>query len=130
MIRQEKDWFMRQIQMLAQFVARAVFGRDVSFESFEMIAEEAQAGDIGALYTHLKELLAAGDICTAENTLHDGFEDSKAYVHLAMWFYHELSAMTDEALAAADFSREEIYVGLRDVLHQSGVPLSFLTEAM
>ena len=119
MIQQEKDWFMRQVQMLVAFVARVILNKD--HISHEM--NEEHMGDVGELYVQLKELLMIGDICAAEDALHDSFIESKDYLRLAMWFYDELNKMTDEELQASDFSREEIYDGLQDVLYRNGISL-------
>ncbi|MCL2397494.1 MAG: DUF6483 family protein [Defluviitaleaceae bacterium] len=110
---------MRKIQVLVQFIARIVFGKDhISYE-----ANEEQMGEMGGLYMRLKEMLATADICNAEDALHDGFNESKDYLRLVMWFYDELNKMTDEALEASSFSREEIYEGLQDVLRRKGISL-------
>ncbi|MCL2377246.1 MAG: DUF6483 family protein [Defluviitaleaceae bacterium] len=121
MIRHEQDWAMRQIQSLVQFIARTILNKDhISYEIDE------EAGQMGQLYNRLKELLLTDDICEAEDVLHDGFNESKDYLRLAMWFYNELNMMTDEELEASGFSRDEIYEGLRDVLHQSGISLPMI----
>jgi hypothetical protein len=113
---------MRQIQMLAQFIARVVLGKDsVSYE-----INEGQTGETAELFIRLRELLTAGNINAAEDALHSNLHDGKHgtdFLHITMWFYGELNKMTDEALEASGFSREEIYEGLRDAIGKSGITL-------
>ena len=119
MVQHEKDYIMRQIQMLVQFVARFIF-REAQ-NSHEIHTE--QTSETGKLHTQLKDLMLANNICAAEDALHENFNESKDYLRLAMWFYSELNTMTDEELEASEFSREEVYDGLRDVLSRSGISL-------
>jgi len=116
---QQQDWFVRQIQMLVQFIAHVILNIDAS--AFEM--NEEQMGEMGELYVQLSDMLIAGDICAAEDVLYDSFIPGEDYLRLSMWFYSELNKMTDEALQSSDFSREEIYDGLRDVLCKNGITL-------
>jgi len=119
MIRHEQDFIMRQIQMLMRFVASILFGKDSISE--ELSAEET--GETGELYTQLKELLSANEICRAEDMLLDNFNHSKDYLRIATWFYNKLNTLTDEELEASDFSREEIHEGLQNILSRSGISL-------
>ena len=114
MVQQEKDWIMRQVKMLVEFVARLFFKQDEKVE--EMTLD--QAGEIGQLFIQIKELVMTGNICDAEDPLHSNFTKTKDYLRLAMWFYNELNSKTDEELIAANFTRDEVYEGLRDVLSQ------------
>lgn len=54
----------------------------------------------------------------AENDLYDMLEEGLTPVKLklALWFYTQLRALSDETLEKADFSREEIDEGLEGVL--------------
>ena len=117
MVKYEQDFIMRQIQMLVRFVSSIIFGRDSILEEMD----KEQAGEMGELYTRLNDLLSDNDICTAEDELLNNFTESKDYLRLTLWFYNELSTMTDEELESANFSREEIYEGLQNVLQRSGI---------
>lgn len=116
----ERDWMMRQIQMLAQFVARTIFLKE--YIVYEIIDEEHR-NDMDDLYIRLRALLMTGDLCGAEDALFDGYDGSENYLRLATWFYSELNTFTDDALEAASFPREEIEEGLRDVLGRYYIPL-------
>jgi len=119
MVQREQDWLMRQIQMLVQFISNLIFNNAPM--SYEM--NEEQTSEVGELYNKLEELLLTGNICAAENALHESFSESEDYLRLAMWFYSEINKMTDEELKTSNFSREEIYEGLRDVVCKRGISL-------
>ena len=113
---------MRQIQMLVQFIVSIILNKASALSE---ISE--QTGEVGELYTQLKESLATGDICTAEDTLYSHFREGHDYLQLAVWFYNELNNMHDDALEAANFSREEIFQGLQDILYRNGISLPLIT---
>lgn len=117
----ENDWIMRQINTLVQFAARVVFKKDaVSYE----IEDEDRLTDTDRLYLRLRELLKEGKICEAEDLLFDNYADSKEYLTLALDFYQTISKMTDDELEQHNFSRQEIYNGLKEVVsRQKGIPV-------
>ncbi len=109
----EQDWLMKQIQMLVRFVAKAVFHKDTD-EFSELIEESASGADI--LYKELLVFLEQGEICKAENHLYDSIDKkSKYHLAVAMDFYSRLNTYTDEQLERADFSREEIKEGIKNI---------------
>ena len=117
----ENDWIMRQINMLAQFVAHVVFRKDtVSYE----IEDEEHLTDTDTLYKKIKALLEEGKICEAEDLLFENRDDSsQEYLALALDFYQKLSKMSDEELEQHNFSRQEVYDGLKEiVVHHRGMP--------
>lgn len=117
----ENDWIMRQINMLVQFVARVVFKKDtVSYD----IEDEDHLTDTDELYQKIQALLKEGKICEAEDLLFDNYTDSKEYLTLALDFYQTISKMTDDELEQHNFSRQEIYDGLKEVVtRQKGIPV-------
>ena len=117
----ENDWIMRQINMLVQFVARVVFKKDtVSYE----VEDEDHLTDTDKLYQKIQALLKKGKICEAEDLLFDNYADSKEYLTLALDFYQTISKMTDDELEQHNFSRQEIYNGLKEVVsRQKGIPV-------
>ena len=117
----ENDWIMRQINMLVQFVARIVFKKDtVSYE----IEDEEHLTDTDELYKKIRALLGKGKICEAEDLLFDNYAEGKEYLTLALDFYQTLSKMSDDELEQHDFSRQEIYDGLKDVVsRQKNIPV-------
>jgi len=115
----KQDWLMRQIQMLIEFIARITLNK----ASITHEMDEQQMGETGELYMQLKELLADGSICAAEDALTDIFNKDDDHLRLAMWFYSEINNLTDEELEASNFSRQEIYEGLQEVLSRNGISL-------
>lgn len=117
----ENDWIMRQINMLVQFIARIVFKKDtVSYE----IEDEAHLTDTDELYKMLKKLLNEGKICEAEDLLFKNRDDdSEKFLTLALDFYQTLSKMSDVELEQRNFSRQEIYDGLKEIVSRhKGIP--------
>ena len=118
----EKDFLMRQIQLLVQFIARFVFGKDAAI--FELPPQEQARADGDPLEAALARLLDAGDVCGAENLLFERFEPgNRAHLYAALAFYARLNALSDDALSACNFSREEIRQGLTDAAARYGLDL-------
>ena len=122
----ENDWIMRQIHMLVQFIARIVFQKDtVSYE----IEDESRLTDTDELYQRLQALLKEGNICEAEDLLFDNRADSDAYLALALDFYQTVAKMSDEELERHNFSRQEIYDGIKEtVVRYNGTLLPMFDE--
>jgi hypothetical protein len=116
----ENDWVMRQINMLVQFAARVIFHKDtVEYD----IEDESNLTDTDDLYLKIQKLLQEGKICEAEDLLFENQSDTEAYLTLALDFYQKLSKMSDEELEQHNFSRQEIYDGLKEVLFRfKGMP--------
>lgn len=116
----EKDWFMRQIEMTVQFVAKLVFHKnDIEYE----IPDPQQLSGSDRLSLELRELVASGKIGQAEDLLFERMDTGdKRFLELALDFYKRLNDLDDEKLEAGGFTREEINEGLGDVLAAFGVP--------
>jgi hypothetical protein len=116
----ENDWVMRQINMLVQFAARVIFHKDtVEYD----IKDETNLTGTDDLYLQIQKLLREGKICEAEDLLFENRSDTEAYLTLALDFYQKLSKMSDEELEQHNFSRQEIYDGLKEILFRfKGMP--------
>ena len=114
------DWIVQQIQMLVRFIARLIWNKDtIEYQ----IAEHNNLSETDLLYFEIEELLAHYKICEAENLLHERLDkNNNKYLELAIDFYQKLNNMSDEALKNADFSREEIESGLKDIMRIYGLP--------
>lgn len=118
----EQDYIMRQIEMLTQALARAVFKKGGVQYAFP--EERARWTDADVWYRGVLELLTAGDVCGAENALFDGMEPSDPRTLLAVLdFYNRLNRMTDTQLERANFSRNEALQGLRDATARCGLQI-------
>ena len=120
----EQDWLMKQIQMLVRFIAKTVFKKDTD-EFSEIIERSASGADI--LYRELLALLESGEICKAENHLYDSIDvKNKYHLAVAMDFYARLNLLSEQELEKADFSREEIKDGIKNITALFG--MNFTTD--
>lgn len=107
-----QDWIMRQVQMLAQMLAKILFGKDTTDY---IIENEDDLNGTDLLYKALCAKLEKGDICGAEDLLFEALENGgKENLEVAIDFYAKLNKMTDAQLQAGNFSREEAEDGLRN----------------
>lgn len=114
-----QDWIVRQIQMIAQFLAKLLFGKDTSEY---IIEDEENLNGTDLLYKALCAKLEKGDICGAEDILFEALENGgKENLEVAIDFYAKLNNMSDEELAQADFSREEVEEGLKNAAAMFGL---------
>lgn len=115
----QDDWMLRQIEMIAHFVAKVVFQKDtVQYE----VTDELSNSDM--LYDKLHRLVKEGKICEAENMLFDNIEYNSKYTELAVDFYQTINKFSDEQLELCNFSRDEVYEGFVDILKKLNVPLA------
>jgi len=116
----EQDWFMRQIHQMAQLIAHVVFQKDIP--NYEIVDEENQS-QTDLLHSKIKSLVAYMKICEAEDLLFGALDTSdKDYLLLAVDFYQTLNMLSDEELEQANFSREEIRIGLQEILRRFSLP--------
>lgn len=109
------DYIMRQIEDITRLIAHAIFMRQRS--DFDIIDEHGEVSSGQFLLYRLRKLAYSGQINEAENLLFETIDREKRdeYLAAALDFYETLGAMTDEQLLAADFSREEVLQGLKEV---------------
>ena len=115
------DWLKRQIEIIAAMLAYILANKKNSIRS----VEEAQAVPSGEneLYLLLSALVRQGKLCQAEDLLFEALEDpGQMVLDAALRFYSDLNALSDEALEAQGFSREEILEGLQHVCDVFGIP--------
>lgn len=114
-----QDWIVRQIQMIAQFLAKLLFGKDTSEY---IIEDEENLNGTDLLYKALCAKLEKGDICGAEDILFEALENGgKENLEVAIDFYAKLNNMSDAELEKADFSREEVEEGLKNAAAMFGL---------
>ena len=109
-----RDYLMEEAERLTKLIAAVVFQKHM---------EEEQGGQVYAisqdavLLGDLRRMVLLGDINGAENLLFQRLQQeptSQAFSAAGI-FYREISALTDEELRLADFSRQEIMDGLQSV---------------
>lgn len=107
-----QDWIMRQVQMLAQMLAKILFGKDTTDY---IVEDEGDLNGTDLLYKALCAKLEKGDICGAEDLLFEALENGgKENLEVAVDFYARLNKMSDAELESANFSREEVEQGLQN----------------
>ena len=112
----ERDFVMRQIKELSRFLANMLFQKDIPM--LEIVQADGEVTGEGLLYLQLKQMISGGDINKAENLLFEEINesgDSDRLYGLALQFYDDLQALSDEYLEACNFSREEILDGLKEI---------------
>lgn len=118
----KQDWLMRQIEVLAVAIAQLVFGRGEI--SREIRDEERATNGEPPLEREPIALLRQGRLGEAEDVLFRtldlvGRED----LLFAVEFYREANRFSDEELAAQEFTRDELWDGLHEVMALYGVEL-------
>lgn len=117
----EQDWYMRQIQMLIQFISRTLFHKD--YIEYQPVGYQPLSGDpdqTDLLHAKLLDLIAAKQYGRAEDYLFDHYQpDNLLHIRLAIDFYQRLNALSDQELEQHQFSREEIDEGLRELMRRS-----------
>jgi hypothetical protein len=115
-----QDFLLRQIE---DAIARAVRFAFKSGEPAQTLVEQDFDDQTRDLRLQLTSQLDRGALGEAEDLLFSHLRPGDlSTLALALWFYERLNALSDEALAAGDFSREELAMGLRDVSAMFGVP--------
>jgi len=103
-----QDWFMRNIEMLAEGAMRKLLQKP----NHEEFVEELPGGD-DPVYYQLRALLAKHEFCAAEDMLWEYLRPGDpACLPLAEDFYREMGKADDDALEAHGFSRQEVREGL------------------
>ncbi len=118
----QQDWIMRQIRSMTQAIARIIFKKEtVEYD----ITDKTNTEATNWLYKELLNLIENLNINQAENLLFEKLEthDMK-YLEIAIDFYERLNELSDEQLEKGDFTREEIKIGLNDVLKLFGINVS------
>ena len=107
-----QDWLMRQIEAISAMLSYLLTGKKKQAATIE--EKQQTISDSNRLYQKLSILVAAGEIGEAENLLFAAMEESDPEVPEAgVQFYRDINALSDAQLAAHDFSREEIFDGLK-----------------
>ncbi|WP_406242404.1 DUF6483 family protein [Tissierella carlieri] len=109
-----QDWIIRQITSFIHMIGKVLFKKD----SVELnIHGESNSEKVHLLYERLINLINNLKVNEAEDLLFENIETNDLiYIKIAMDFYDKVNKLSDEELEEADFSREEIKLGLEDIL--------------
>lgn len=125
----EQDYIMRQIGQLAKMAARLFFGIEAPSIT-EELEDRLSENENGMLQT-LLEASDAGEICKAEDMLFQMIEENrKGCLETAILFYAHLDKKTDDFLEFNNFSRDEIFEGLSEVIRIFDVDKRLLPDTL
>ncbi len=113
---ENNDYLMRQIEDMTEAMGKMLFQKQSS-STGELFDKDGMVSETGFLTYRLNRLVEQNKINEAENLLFDELDGQPKpeYLRMALNFYTSLSKKSDEALKAADFSRNEIADGLDKV---------------
>lgn len=110
----QQDFILREIELIARFYSRVLFGREIEKEQ-----QEVQLDVLSENYLpyRLHKLIDEGKINEAENELFERIEEHPRmeYLSAAFEFYRHLSELDPVYLKQCDFSEEEILEGLAEI---------------
>lgn len=109
-----EDWFMRQIEMLLSTIIHILSENKETQESEQDLEVRWQT----------EQLLDEKDICAAENYLFEKAEQflgNPVFLKTALDFYSQVNKMSDEELEQHNFSRDEIYDGIKEMCRINGI---------
>lgn len=113
----EQDYIMRLIHEIIRFLLKLVFHVDTESPLQQLVEEHEAKNVLEDLFHRLDD----GDINGAENRLYElTKEDGRESLELALLFYSYLNDKDDGFLLEHDFSRKEIYDGLKRVTERFG----------
>lgn len=114
----EQDYVMRLIKEMVRTILKLVFNIDTSSPTSEILENKEEKRTLDDLL----DLVDGGKINEAENHLCDIIEDDNIVgLEIALLFYSYLNDKTDEFLICNDFSREEVKMGIEDVINRFGL---------
>lgn len=114
-----QDWFMRQIEMIIDTIIYSIFGK--SSKEYSLI-EELRQDQNAELKQRLTDLLHDKQLGEAENQLFFELEKAeKGTLAVAIDFYQQANALSDEELEAQGFTRSELLDGLSEAAEMYGL---------
>ena len=117
---------MRQIKIIIDIIAKIVFKKDkIEFN----IYDESNSTEIHKLYERLINLINQLKLNEAEDILFEKVDNKDLnYMKVAMDFYERVNKLSDEELEIGNFTREEIKLGIEDILEIYNIKLPFWRE--
>lgn len=120
----QHDWFMLQIQMMVQFIAKVTFQKD-PFEIDALFDTEWGHTETDPLEKEIAALFAQSRFQEAESLVLKRLSSKQpAALKTALSFYNALNQLPDERLNGHGFPRERVRRGLEELtrLYQITVP--------
>lgn len=124
----EQDYIMRQIKEMVRAILKLLFNIDTESPTEELLQKQEEKEQ----YHLLLDLVEKGQIDEAENRLYDIADgDDLCGLEMALLFYSHLNDKSDPFLEEHGFSREEVQMGLKDIVTRyglAGIADTFLSE--
>lgn len=120
----DKDLVRNQVETLVNVASKILFAKnEVHFEAND------DTNDItNELYNELITLIENREFGDGEDLIFDNFDISNdRFLILAIDYYHRLNEFEDDILEDADFEREEVRDGLKDLMKMCGIPEDAMT---
>lgn len=113
----EQDYVMRLIKEMVRMILKLLFNIDTESPTAELLENKEEKDTL----ENLLDMVDAGKINEAENKLYDLTSDADINsLEVALLFYSYLNDKADDFLEANDFSREEIKLGIENVIDHFG----------
>lgn len=119
----KKDWIMDQIESFIDVIDKVFLHKESP--TYELSEEQTSTED--SFYIELDNLVQARKINEAENILFDKIDPTNAkHLSIAVNFYSKLNQLNDETLESANYSRQEIDQGLKDIMKEFGIKIELV----
>jgi hypothetical protein len=124
----EQDYVMRLIKEMVRAILKLLFNIDTESPTVELLEDKEEKETL----ENLLDMVDAGKINKAENRLYDliSTKDMNS-LEMALLFYSYLNDKTDDFLETNDFCRDEIKLGIENIVDSFGlssIAKIFLTE--
>ena len=114
----EQDYVMRHIKEMVRAILKLLFNINTETPTVELLENKEEKETL----ENLLDMIDNGKINEAENQLYDLTSDIDVNsLEIALLFYSYLNDKTDDFLEANDFSRDEIKLGLENVVDSFGL---------
>lgn len=114
----EQDYVMRLIKEMVRAILKLLFNIDTESPTVGLLENKEEKETL----ENLLDLVDAGKINEAENRLYDLISAADmGSLEIALLFYSYLNDKTDEYLEENDFCREEIKLGMENVVDIFGL---------
>lgn len=117
----ENDWIMRQIEGMTDMLGRVLLNK----EKIEInIEDELSDEEVKNYHKHIKKLIQEKNYKEAMNYLQENFgKGNIEYLSVALSFFDQLNALSEEELKEGKYSRNALYSDLEFISEQYGIHL-------
>lgn len=113
----EQDYVMRLIKEMVRAVLKLLFNIDTETPTVELFESKEEK----ELLENLLNMIDDGYLNEAENCLYDLINNNSGSLKIALLFYSYMNDKSDEFLETNNFSREEIQLGMEQVMDRFGL---------